>query len=98
MTKKIEPILFKATLSDKHEPSNLVNVDFTKGGQLTKRKGWKTFDEMVYVLLDLNKRYKKLGYQGEFTVRLPLNRSRGKKRINQLLESHETKHNEQTIK
>lgn len=76
--KNKEPLLFKAIVSDNGDLSGLLNVDF-KEGMMLKRKGWRTFDEMVRVLEKLNTRYKSLGYSGDFTVRLPLNRSRKNK-------------------
>jgi len=51
---------------------NGLNVDFNERGQITKRKGYATFGEMVHVLWDINKRAKKMGFTGEYTIRLPL--------------------------
>jgi len=50
-----------------------LNINFLKSGAVIKRKGWKTFEGMVYQLKLINKRLLKQG-QGEldFTVRLPL--------------------------
>lgn len=74
-------ITMKATITDKGEWLDLVNVDFTKEGYITKRKGWRTFDEMIRVLEQANRTYKKFKSEGDFTIRLPLPRSRGKNRI-----------------
>lgn len=52
--------------------NKLLNIDFTKNGCITKRRGWKTFKGMVYQLSLINKRYKKFGIIGDFTIRLPL--------------------------
>lgn len=49
-----------------------LNVDIKTNGKIQKRKGWKTFKGMVYQLKLINKRYKKMGTSGDFTVRLPL--------------------------
>jgi len=51
---------------------SLLNIDVTIGGEIKKRKGWKTFQGMIYQLKLINKRYGKLGITGDFTIRLPL--------------------------
>lgn len=48
------------------------NIDIQSTGTIQKRKGYNTFGEMVDVLWNINKRYKKQGFSGEFTVTLPL--------------------------
>ena len=80
--KESEEIQLSMTVSDTNKLSYLLNVDFTKDGAVIRRKGWKTFDEMIRVLFEINKKYRELGQEGNFTLRLPLKRSRGKNKIN----------------
>ena len=49
-----------------------LNIDIKTNGEIQKRVGWKSFKGMVYQLKLINKRYKKMGVSGDFTVRLPL--------------------------
>jgi hypothetical protein len=49
-----------------------LNAEITDKGYLTKRKGYKTFGEMVDVLWKINKQNKKVGFTCEYTVILPL--------------------------
>jgi len=50
----------------------MLNIDITSKGEINKRKDWKSFKGMVYQLRLINKRYTKMGIQGDFTIRLPL--------------------------
>jgi hypothetical protein len=50
----------------------ITNVDVDKSGVMRPRKMWRTFAGMVWQLWLINKRFKKLGIVGDFTVRLPL--------------------------
>ena len=52
--------------------NNIINAEITKQGYVSKRKGYNTFGEMVHVLWEINKRAKKMGFKGEYTVSLPL--------------------------
>ena len=52
--------------------TQMQNVEFLSNGTIRARRGYKTFKGMVYQLWLINKRYSKLGVQGDFTVRLPL--------------------------
>lgn len=68
------------TMLDAIELAQSLNVDLS-GSQTTKRKGWKTFEGMVYQLGLINSRYLKRGISGDFTVRLPLKTRRKKRRL-----------------
>jgi len=48
------------------------NIDISQDGVVRPRKGFKTFRGFVYQMWLLNRRYKKMGIQGNFTVTLPL--------------------------
>ncbi len=60
------------TFEGEPDSFHLLNINWNKDGEFIKRKGWKSFRGMVYQLKLLNKSYKKMGMQGEFTVKLPL--------------------------
>jgi len=49
-----------------------LNVEIRNDGLIRKRGGYNTFGEMVDVLWKLNKQNKRLGFIGDYTVRLPL--------------------------
>lgn len=49
-----------------------VNVEILDNGFVKKRRGYNTFGEMVDVLWSINKQNKKMGFTGDYTVRLPL--------------------------
>ena len=61
------------------ECSQSLNFDFTSKGNLKLRKGWRTFEQMVEVLLEMNNRWKKQGFKGSVQFQLPLNHSTVKK-------------------
>ena len=50
----------------------LLNVEARTDGTIRPRKGFKTFNGFVYQMWILNRRYKKMGIRGSFTVTLPL--------------------------
>ena len=52
--------------------SEMTNMVVDNNGNLRPRKSWKTFGGMVWQLYLINRRFKKLGVRGDFTVRLPL--------------------------
>jgi len=52
--------------------NSMVNVEVNKRGEIVKRLGFNTFGEMVDVLWNINKRAKKIGFTGDYTIRLPL--------------------------
>lgn len=60
------------TLLDPNDSPQLTNVDIDRSGAFRPRKSWKTFAGMVHQLWLINKRFQKLGVDGDFTVRLPL--------------------------
>jgi hypothetical protein len=62
------------TWPDKQSLSSMTNMDMDNSGILRPRKSWETFGGMVYQLWLLNKKYKRLGIVGDFTVRFPLPR------------------------
>lgn len=66
------------TKIDDRQESHSLNIDVDMKGNAKIRKGWKTFDGMVKVFEELNDRYKKYGYVGDFTLRLPLRRYKRK--------------------
>lgn len=65
---------------------NSLNIDIQTDGSMRKRKGWKTFEGMVYQLRLINERYNKQGWSGDFTIRLPLPTKKGKHEISKLKE------------
>lgn len=50
----------------------MVNIDLSQDGVVRPRKGFKTFRGFVYQMWLINRRYKKMGVEGNFTVKLPL--------------------------
>lgn len=48
------------------------NISFNQDSTVRKRRGWRTFADMVHELWMQNKRLKKLGMQMDYTLRLPL--------------------------
>lgn len=71
MKRNEELITTKFTIGDSGFSGGL-NIDITENGMVTKRKGYNTFGEMVHVLWDINKRFKKNGCKSDFTITLPL--------------------------
>jgi len=76
---KKDKIKFMATIGWKGGTvEKALNAVITDQGHLKKRKGYKTFGEMVHVLWEINKQNRKMGFASEYTVVLPL---RGRKPI-----------------
>ena len=49
-----------------------VNLEIEDNGFVKKRRGFKTFGEMVDVLWSINKQNKKMHFTAEYTIILPL--------------------------
>lgn len=64
--------LKKFTLGSNSKISDAQNVVINTRGEIESRKGWKTFGEMVDVLWKINKQNRKMGFVGEYTIKLPL--------------------------
>lgn len=66
-----EVITSSFSIGDKGFSGGL-NVEVLDNGTIAKRNGYTTFGEMVHVLWKINKQARKMGWESEYTIKLPL--------------------------
>jgi hypothetical protein len=77
------------------ETLDLLNIDITPDGQLTKRRGWRSFWGMVWELYKVNQKYRKFGLVGNFNIMLPLPISKKPKGLTALFSTQQAQMREE---